>query len=126
MKQLFALFSCIIASALFAQTTPVEGLRDKTPDVFALTNATVVISPTQTLEHATVVVRNGRIESVGANASAPSDAFIIDAKGKYIYPGFIEPFTDYGMPKPQAEAPGPSFDQPHPTIDRKGALSWNG
>ncbi|HZV12873.1 MAG TPA: amidohydrolase family protein [Candidatus Kapabacteria bacterium] len=124
MKYILAVLYCV--TTLFAQTTPIEGLRDKTPDIFALKNATVVVSPTQTLEHATVVVRNGRIASVGTGDAVPADAYVIDATGKYIYPGFIEPFSDYGIPKPPAGPKLPFIDQPHPTIDRVGALSWNG
>jgi imidazolonepropionase-like amidohydrolase len=39
------------------------------------------------LENATLVVRNGRVETVGTNVKAPAGAQRIDAKGKTIIPG---------------------------------------
>ena len=44
------------------------------------------------LEHQTVVVRDGRIASVGPAASAriPSDALRVDGRGKYLMPGLAE------------------------------------
>ena len=78
--------------------TPVTGLHTHTPRVHALVGATVVTSPERTLENATVVIRNGLIESVGVDADIPSDARVWDLKGKTIYPGFIDAYSHYGMP----------------------------
>jgi len=124
----FLLCSALIialSQPLFAQTTPVDGLRHKTPDIYALTNVKIVVSPEKTIERGTIVVRNGRIAEVLSDSVVPADAYPINGKGMTVYPGFIEPFSDYGMPKPQLPQ-GPMIDEPHPTIERKGALSWNG
>jgi imidazolonepropionase-like amidohydrolase len=42
--------------------------------------------------NATVVLRNGRIESIGT-AAAPADARVVDLKGKYMMPGLIDAHT---------------------------------
>jgi len=86
---------------LFAQqyTKPVEGLRDNPPKVFAFTNVKIVQSPGKVIEKGTVVVRNGIIQAVGADVQIPEDAQIIDLSGKVLYPGFIDLYTNYGMPK---------------------------
>ena len=50
----------------------------------------------------TILVRNGRIESVGKSREMPSGARIIDGTGKYLLPGFIDSNvhgTVYGNPK---------------------------
>ncbi len=65
--------------------------RPAPPRVFALTGATVVQAPGRTLEKATVVLRNGRIEAVGTSVTVPPDALPIDLSGQWIYPGFIDP-----------------------------------
>jgi imidazolonepropionase-like amidohydrolase len=46
----------------------------------------------RTLEHQTVIVRDGRITTVGATASTtvPSDALRIDGRGKFLMPGLAE------------------------------------
>jgi hypothetical protein len=44
------------------------------------------------IEKATLVVRDGKIEALAADAPVPEDAKVIDAAGKAIVPGFIDPF----------------------------------
>ena len=53
-----------------------EGLRDHTPRVHALVGARVVTAPGRTLENATIVVRDGRIEAVGQQVAIPVDALV--------------------------------------------------
>ena len=49
-----------------------------------MTGARVVASPTTTLESATVVLRDGRIEAVGANVRVPAGARIWDLAGRVV------------------------------------------
>ena len=72
------------------------------PGVYAITNARVVPVSSPTLERATVVVRDGLIVSVGANAAVPADARVIDGSGHTIYPGFIDALTNLGIPAPRS------------------------
>lgn len=46
---------------------------------------------------ADVLVKNGKIMEIGKNIVTPLDAEIIDAKGKFIYPGFIDAHTHMGL-----------------------------
>jgi len=58
--------------------------------VIALTNARVIDGTGRpALERATIVMRNGRIEAVGANAAVPAGAVRVDMAGKTIMPGMI-------------------------------------
>ena len=98
-----------------AQTTPVEGLRQNDPGVHALTGARIVVAPGQVLDNATLVIRNGIIEAIGANVAPPPDARVWDVSGRTLYPGFIDAYTDVGMP-----AEGPAEDAP-----ARGALHWS-
>jgi imidazolonepropionase-like amidohydrolase len=66
----------------------------------AITNARIVAVSGDTIEKGTVVVRDGLIESVGANAKVPADAQTIDATGLTIYPGFIDALTSLGLQAP--------------------------
>lgn len=57
----------------------------------AIINVTVIDgNGGKPVKNATVVVKDGRIFAVGANASPPSGAQIIDGTGKYLLPGFID------------------------------------
>src|SRR6056297_668388 len=108
---LFALLF-LLPSAAFAQTTPIDGIKDNTPAVYVLTNARVVVSPGNVLQNATLVIRDGIIESVGVNISPPSDARVWDMTGKTVYPGFIDPHSDVGHAEPRVEI-------------ELGSQSWN-
>ncbi|MCZ6671857.1 MAG: amidohydrolase family protein [Verrucomicrobia bacterium] len=118
---------------LFAQgdTTPVKGIHANTPRVHALTHATIVTAPSEMLEDATMVIRDGIIESVGANVEAPGDARIWDMTGKTVYAGFIDAYSQYGMPEglkifspSRGATEGPPKKMP-PTPSQSGASSWN-
>lgn len=63
----------------------------------AFTNARIVTVSGNTIEKGSVVVRNGLIESVGANAKIPSDAQVIDATGLTVYPGFFDTLSSAGL-----------------------------
>jgi hypothetical protein len=58
------------------------------------------------LENATLVMRGDKIVAVGVNAEVPDDAKVIDAAGKTILPGFVEPYRVFGAP---AQATGQNF-----------------
>ena len=59
-------------------------------EAIALTNASVVSVRTGAVERGvTVVVRGGRIDSVGPGA-APTGVRSIDLKGRYVVPGLID------------------------------------
>ena len=55
-------------------TVPVEGLRQNTPAVHALTNLRIVPEPGKVIEKGTIVIRDGVIEAVGADVKLPADA----------------------------------------------------
>ncbi len=97
------LFSLVVVSLIFfhnlnSQTAQVVGLRENTPAVFALTNATLVTEPGNVVNNATIVIRDGIIEAAGRRVSAPADATVIDLNGKTVYPGFIDMYSEIGMP----------------------------
>lgn len=113
-----------VVSTALAQTTPEPGIRDKTPTTKVFTNARLVISPSQTIENGTLVVTDGRIVSAGASVAIPAGAALIDLAGKTIYPAFVDPITQYGLPK--AERPPRRRGQPPQyEAERRGADGWN-
>jgi imidazolonepropionase-like amidohydrolase len=106
MKRAISILACaaslLVVAAIQSQlaadqtSTPQEALRSNPPSVFALTDARVVVSPEITLEKATIVVRGGKIESVG-DVAAPADAQVISMAGKTIYPGFIDAYAEQAV-----------------------------
>ncbi len=64
---------------------------------FAITNVRIVTVSGATIENGTVVIRNGKIEAVGANIRAGSGVESIDGKGLTVYPGMIDAATNMGL-----------------------------
>lgn len=48
--------------------------------------------------HADVLVEGETITKIGKNLEAPAGATVIDAKGKYVFPGFIDPHVHIHLP----------------------------
>jgi len=72
------------------------GFAPKPPSLHALTGARVFTRPGTIYSNATIVVREGRIESVGPDVAPPPGARIWDLSGLTVYPGFIEPYLVRG------------------------------
>jgi imidazolonepropionase-like amidohydrolase len=53
-------------------------------------NATVMTVTKGTLQNGSVLIQNGKISAIGKNISAPADATVVDASGKYLTPGIID------------------------------------
>ncbi|GEO09763.1 amidohydrolase family protein [Segetibacter aerophilus] len=128
MKKFFVfLLGLWSTSLLVAQRTfPVNGVADERSSAYAFTNATIVKDGQTTLQKATLIIREGKIVAVGTSVSIPRDAIVIDSKDKYIYPSFIDIYSDYGIPAaPRAPA---AFDFRAPAqlaSNQKGAYNWN-
>lgn len=86
----------VIAGVAEAQptTVPAAGLRENAPAVHALVNAKIVVSPDRTIDRGTLVIRDGLITEVGADAAPPDDARVWDLAGKTIYPGLIDAYGE--------------------------------
>ena len=110
-------------------TYPVNDVANPKDRCYAFTNATIVKDAQNTLQNATLVIRQGKIEAVGNNIAIPKDAVLIDCNGKYIYPAFIDIYSDYGIPGTAvAQTAGGAaafFRTQQITSNTKGAYGWN-
>jgi hypothetical protein len=127
-KRIFLLGLLIIVySAAMAQVTfPVNGVANPQVKCFAFTNATIVKDVQTTLINATLVIREGKIVAAGNSVTIPKDAVVIDCSGKFIYPSFIDVYSDYGIPV--AQKLGAPVDYRAPTqfiSNTKGVYGWN-
>src|SRR5438445_8784375 len=94
-SSLFALLT--IAVPTFAQNPGEQGLAHLKPTVFAIRDAKVISEPGKVMPKATVVIRDGLIETVGAEVKPPADALLIDGQGLTVYPGFIDAMSNWGF-----------------------------
>jgi imidazolonepropionase-like amidohydrolase len=65
--------------------------------VFAIRNARIVTVSGPDIENGTVVIRDGKVEAVGANVTVPTGAQTIDGSGLSVYPGMIDAGTNMGL-----------------------------
>ena len=128
MKRIFlSLLLLLTAAAAFAQETfPVNGVRDVRSGTYAFTNATIIQNASTKIEKATLVIKQGKIVAVGVGVEIPKDAVVVDCNGKYIYPSFVDPLTDYGAGTPKRTNAGFNFGAPGQFLSNKpGAYNWN-
>src|SRR5262245_38142357 len=91
-------------------TAPVEGIKQNTPAIYALTNVRIVPEPGKTIEKGTIVIRDGVIEAAGADVKPPADARVIDLDGKTAYAGLIDAYGELTV---------------GPDVTKQGAAGWN-
>jgi len=90
----------ICAASSFAQQignpTTQDGVMPPRTTI-AIRNARIVTVSGPDIERGTVVIRDGKIEAVGANVSVPAGAQTIDGNGLSVYPGMIDAGTNMGL-----------------------------
>ena len=124
---ILSLLLLVIGATAFAQETfPINGVRDVRTGVYAFTNATIIQNEKATIEKGTLVIKQGKILAVGTTVEIPKEAIIVDCSGKFIYPSFVDPLTDYGANTPKRGAGGFNFGAPAQFLSNKaGAYNWN-
>jgi imidazolonepropionase-like amidohydrolase len=90
---------CLISAAIPAAAQSLPDLVIK--------NATVMTASHGTITQGSVWVHNGKIAGVGATVNAPSSATVIDATGKYLTPGIIDPHSHSALGNDVNEATSP-------------------
>ncbi len=71
----------------------------------AFVGATAYTGKGDRIENATVLVRDGKIETIAAGAPAPAGYKVVDTKGKFITPGIIDAHSHLGVyPQPGVAA----------------------
>ena len=89
------------AAAVMADRRP-----DYKPAAYAIQGATIVPVRGAIIVPGTVVIRDGVIESVGPadKIEIPFDAEVVDGKGLFVYPGFLDLYTTLGVPADAAKS----------------------
>jgi imidazolonepropionase-like amidohydrolase len=82
--------------------TPATTATTSQGGVIAITNAHIFPVTQPAIARGTVVIRNGRIDAVGADVAVPAGATIIDVSGQEVYPGWISARSTIGLSDPGA------------------------
>ncbi len=60
------------------------------PPVILIENATILTVSHGTIEHGSILIKDGKIAEVGKSIKAPKDAQVFDAAGQFVIPGIID------------------------------------
>ncbi len=93
-----------LAPGLMAQSRVEAPLPDPFPSTYKplprqdtlLRNATVLDGIGHRLDHASVLMRNGKIIAIGRSIAVPAGTAIIDADGRWVTPGIVDPHSHIG------------------------------
>ncbi|HEX8845024.1 MAG TPA: amidohydrolase family protein [Pyrinomonadaceae bacterium] len=117
-KTLRAVVSCLVTCALLSfaiaavraqqpSSVTAQQTMGGPPGVYVIRNARIVTVSGPDIESGTIIISNGKIESVGAaSANAPAGAVEIDGRGLTVYPGMIDAGTSMGLVEVGSGAPG--------------------
>ncbi len=76
----------------------IRATADNPAPTYAITGGTVyTLGTAGKIENGTVLIKNGRIATVGANVDIPANAERIDATGKIVTPGIFDPQSQFGV-----------------------------
>ena len=125
MKKIFKAFFILtfLTECIYAQQSfPKNGVDENFKPIYAFTNANIIISPNKELKKSTLLIQNNIIIDVDSNLAIPKNAIVYDLEGDYIYPSFIDLYSNYGLEKPTRKSSGytPQYES-----NKKGPYNWN-
>jgi imidazolonepropionase-like amidohydrolase len=83
-----ALLTVLAASSVHAANGP--AVPSEPAPVILIQNATILTVSHGSIEHGSILIRDGKIAEIGASVKAPKDAQVIDAGGQFVMPGIID------------------------------------
>src|SRR5437867_781654 len=82
----FSVAFALLFSSVFSNAAP----PPEPSTIILIQNATILTVTQGTLEHGSILIKDGKIVEVGASIKAPKDAKVIDAAGQFVMPGIID------------------------------------
>jgi len=86
-----------------------SGVKSNNSNYTAFTNAKIHVSPTEVLDNATLLIKDGKVVRVGKSVNIPKNTTTVNLSGKTIYPSFIDIYTTFGVAKPKRGGNGPQY-----------------
>ena len=87
--------ACALVAVVFAAT-----LRAQDNRPVAFTNARLVVVDGPVIERGTLVVKDGVIQALGKDATAPAGALTVDCQGGTVMPGLVSALSRAGLSSP--------------------------
>jgi imidazolonepropionase-like amidohydrolase len=103
-KRVVAVLGLVIPLVGLPVLTAAE--KPNQPPYFAIQNARLVSGTGQVIEKGTIILAKGLITEMGAQATIPPEAWVIDGEGLTVYPGLIDAMGDLGLKDAPSGPPG--------------------
>jgi imidazolonepropionase-like amidohydrolase len=106
MKKLYFLLFFLSLTVTQAQDYfPTDsGVKTAESTTFAFTNATIYVTHNEVVKKGTLLIKDGKVVSIGKSVKIPKGTKTIDLSGKTIYPSFIDIYSDFGLAKSKGQA----------------------
>ena len=100
---------------------PKNGVDEPKSGMYVFMNATIYLDYKTRLEHANLLIKDGKVLNCGGVFEIPAGTIKIDATGQFIYPSFIDLYSSYGE-QPISKKNTGSDEY---ISNKKGAFGWN-
>ena len=122
-KLLFLLFFLSVFVTNAQDYFPTDkGVKTTESTIFAFTNATIYVTSDEVIKKGTLLIKDGKVVSVGKSVKIPTGTPTVDLEGKTIYPSFIDIYSSFGISKPKRSPSNSRTTQYHSS--REGYY-WN-
>lgn len=128
MKQLrLVLIILVFFNSKFAaqSTFPTNGAPFNVHNIYAFINATIYVDFETVIKKGTLLIQDGKVIAAAEKVDVPKNAIVYDLKGKFIYPSFIDLYSDYGIPEAKPAGARNYNSAPQMESNIKGAYGWN-
>jgi len=98
-----------------------QGAFAQSKDIF-IVGAHIDIGDGKVIAYGSVFIHDGKIAAVGENLEQPANAEVIDGKGLFLYPGFIDSYSTEGLKLPDVPSSGSAPD----TRNTAPPTMWHG
>ena len=92
-----ALRGSMLFAVLCVQGVEAQSVPSAVSSATVISGVTVLTMTKGVIEDGTVIIENGKITAMGKGLPTPAGAKIIDARGKYLMPGLINPHSHTGI-----------------------------
>lgn len=113
----------VIVLLLLSAITGVAQVPKGSYGPVALVGGTAYTITEGTIENCTIILRDGKIEAIGANLSVPGDVRVIDCKGLRVYPGLIDGGTRLGLSEIGSDPRTHDYNEVGAVVPQMRALS---
>lgn len=88
--------------------------RPAAAEPVAIVNATILTAAGPRIDGGVVLIRDGKVAAVGRDVAIPGSVRVIDANGRYVTPGIIDPHSHIGVGSSPGEANGDGSNESGP------------